>query len=439
MPVAAAIVTTLVLGIPIALAVDRNARGPILLGLGYLYGTGLTYLVELTLALIGIHWTALNVTAISLTISILCFILRRPPTQHSPLTTHHWIDAATVITIAMFANFATIARVWEWDFWAIWGLKARAFLEIGTIDWRFLESPWNEFAHPDYPLLLPLNYVYAALLGGGWDDRWLGLITVAFGVSFVLIVRGLAAMEARPVIASTIAFASTAFAFSHFVGLAEAPMIAFAGASLLFIRRAILFDDDAAMRHGALLLGLAAATKNEGIALLVTVTIALAVTKRRRASVTQHSALSTQHWLIPRLWPAAAIALPWVVLRIAHRFPTDIASGSFITRAVERLHVIGPIASSLVRHLAVPYLWIAMLIAILVARPRERFIFVAFVLQLLVYIAVYFGTPWDVEWQIATSWPRLTFQLATPLLVVVMLTLARTYDLAHAEARSQQP
>jgi hypothetical protein len=421
MTVAAAIITTLVLGIPIALAVDRNARGPILIGLGYLYGAGLIYLVELTLALIGVHWTALNVTAIALIISIICFAIRRPLiTHHSSPITPHWLDIATVITAVVFANFAIIARVWEWDFWAIWGLKAKTFLEIGTIDWRFLESPWNEFAHPDYPLLLPLNYVYAALFGGGWDDRWLGLITVAFGVAFVLIVRGLAAMEARPVVASTIAFAATAFAFSHFIGLAEAPMIAYAGAALLFLRR----DDDASIRHGALLLGLAAATKNEGIALLVTVVIALAITKAR---------------LIPRLWPAAAIALPWIVLRIVHHFPTDIARGSFITRAVDRLHTIGPIASSLVQHLAVPQLWIAMLIAILVARPRERFIFIAFVLQLLVYIAVYFGTPWDVEWQIATSWPRLTFQLATPLLVVIMLALARTYDLAHAEARSEQP
>src|SRR5947207_6859249 len=101
MTVAAAIITTLVLGIPIALAVDRNARGPILIGLGYLYGAGLIYLVELTLAIIGIHWTALNVTAVALIISIICFIVRRPPTQHSPLSTPHWIDIATVITVAV--------------------------------------------------------------------------------------------------------------------------------------------------------------------------------------------------------------------------------------------------------------------------------------------------------------------------------------------------
>ena len=56
-------------------------------------------------------------------------------------------------------------------------------------------------------------------------------------------------------------------------------------------------------------------------------------------------------------------------------------------------------------------------------------------------IAIILGGPNAVEWQIETSWARLSSQLATPLLVVVMLMLARTFapehDLAHAEARSE--
>ncbi|HKO02365.1 MAG TPA: hypothetical protein VJ032_11755, partial [Thermoanaerobaculia bacterium] len=66
------------------------------------------------------------------------------------------------------------------------------------------------------------------------------------------------------------------------------------------------------------------------------------------------------------------------------------------------------------------------------------FVLLAFAIQIAGYIAVYCGTANAVEWQIATSWPRLTFHLATPLLYVVMLTLAQTYDFAHAEARSKQ-
>jgi len=430
MAVIAAIATTLVLGIPVALAIDRSARGPILLGLGYLYGTGVIYTVMLMLAIIGVHWSALNVTAIALLIAIACIAIKKRPTQHSALSTQHfsWLDLATVTTAIACVSYATIARVWEWDFWAIWGLKARVFLEAGTIDWRFLESRWNEFAHPDYPLLLPLNYVYGALLGGGWDDRWLGLITIAYGISLLLIVRGMAALEVKPSFAAAIAFAASVFALSHYIGMAEAPVIAFAGGGLLFARRAVSFGDAAAMRHGALLLGLAAVTKNEGIALVAAVVVALAFTNRR---------------LIPRLWPAFAILLPWLILRADHRVATDLARGSFFQRAFERVADIIPITSMLLQHLARPLSWLAILVAIMVVpreiRARERFAFVAFAVQLVFYVAVYFGTPNGVEWHIATSWPRLTLQLATPLLYVVMVMLARTYDSGHAEARSEQP
>jgi hypothetical protein len=428
MPIVVAIITTLVMGIPIALAVDRNARGPMLVGLAYLYGTGVIYAVMLTLAVIGAHWTAINVTAIALLIAIACFAFK--PTQHSALSTQHFsfVDLATFATAIAYVNFATIAAVWEWDFWAIWGLKARVFFEAGTIDWRFLASRWNEFAHADYPLLLPLNYAYGALLGGGWSDRWLGLFSAAFGIALLLIVRGLAALETRPIFAAAIAFAVSIFALTHSVGMAEAPLVAFAAAGLLFVRRAVSFGDDAAMRHGALLLGLAAVTKNEGIALLVAVAIALAVTKRS---------------LIVRLWPALAIVSPWLILRAFHHLSTDLARGSFVQRAFERLGDVVPIVAMLLQHLAQPLTWLTILLGIMVVpreeRARERFVFVAFAVQLVFYVAVYFGTPNGVEWHIATSWQRLTLQLAPPVLYVVMVMLARTYDSGHAEARSEQP
>jgi hypothetical protein len=410
------------------------------IGLAFLYATGIIYCVELGLALIGVRWSVWNVTAISAIVA--CGVLwlaaggwrlatpaSAPPSAIlQPPARLTLIDLATLVTLAAYALYATVARVWEWDFWAIWGLKARVFFEAGTIDWRFLESRWNDFSHPDYPLLLPLNYVYMALLGGGWNDRWLGLVTVAFGAAFLLIVRGLAAREARPLIASAIAFAATAFALSGFIGLAETPLMAFAGAAILFIRRAILFDDSSAMRHGALLAGFAASTKNEGTALLVTIVIALAISKRR---------------LVMRLWPAFAVAAPWWIIRAIHRFPTDLARGSFASRALARAGAIRPIAALLVQTLNARWMWVAILTALLVVphalRARERFVFLVFAIQIAIYIAIYFGTPFEVEWQIETSWPRLTAQLATPVLVVVMLMLARTFapedDLAHAEAR----
>ena len=428
MAVVVAIVTTVVLGIPIALALDRNARGPILVGLAYLYGTGLIYVVELALALIGVHWTALNVNAVTITIAAICFFARKPQSLVlSPQPWLSWPDLATLLTIYAHLTWATIARVWKWDFWAIWGMKARTFYEFGTIDWRFLESQWNGYVHPDYPLLLPMNYLYTALVGGEWNDRWLGLITIAFGVALLLIIRGLAAMETRPVMAATITFACALFAFTRFIGLAEGPMLAFAGAGLLFVRRAIVFDDDAAMRHGALLLGLATASKNEGVALLVTVVAAVALSKWR---------------LLARLWPVFVLAAAWIIIPALHHIRNDQTRGNFVARVFHRLGAFPQIAAMLLHFLAFRWMWLAVLVALLIVprqlRARERFVLLAFAFQIAGYVIIYCGTPYSVEWEIESSWPRLTFHLATPLLYVTMLMLAQTYDSGHAEARSEQ-
>src|SRR5438270_11239478 len=148
-------------------------------------------------------------------------------------------------------------------------MKARVFLERGGIDWRFLESPWNSYVHPDYPLLVPLNFDFVALLNGGWSDRWLGLISVAWAAALLLIVRDLAARESTIVPSALVTLAIAGLAASRYPGLAEGPMIAYGAAGVLFIRRALHVDDSASWLHGASLLGLAANLKNDGVALLV--------------------------------------------------------------------------------------------------------------------------------------------------------------------------
>src|SRR5205085_9160530 len=122
--------------------------------------------------------------------------------QPSNPATPHLLDLATLISVASYSIYATLAPVWEWDFWAIWGLKARVFFDHGGIDWRFLESRWNAFVHPDYPLLVPLNFDFVALIGGAWSDRWLGVLFVAYAVALLLIARALASREVAPLVAA---------------------------------------------------------------------------------------------------------------------------------------------------------------------------------------------------------------------------------------------
>lgn len=426
-----AILTIVVLGLPAVLAVDRHARGVLLVGLAFLYGTGIVAFALLGLSILGIAWTLLSVACCCVVVFLGCFALsRRTAQQHNNTTTQpHWLDVFTLITIAGYAFYATLAPLWEWDFWAIWGLKARVFLEARGVDWRFLESKWNAFCHPDYPVLVPLNFDFVALINGGWSDRWLGLLIVAWAVAVLLIVRGLARDEAPDRIAALITLTVVTLATSRYVGLAEGPLIAFGASAVLFVRRALLHDDRVAWTHGAILLGLAANTKNEGIALATAVGIAILILRPRA---------------IVRLWPAAAIALPWLALRATHALPTDIAEGNVVTRVFHRAPFLHEIAQFLWKNLHEQWFWVAIVAGIVIApaaaRKREAFVLLVTAIQLAFYVGSYLATPHDARWHILTSWPRLTVQIALPITFATLMMLAAAFPVAQqsppdAEAR----
>lgn len=416
-------ITLTVIGLPVALAIDEALRPLSAIALGFLYGSGVTWAVMLALSPFG--WTLPRVAAAMLMVSGVCLAIamrRRTGGANLRLALP---DALTAIVLAGFACFATLAPLWDWDFWAIWGLKARIFIEHGAIDWRFLQSPWNSFSHPDYPLLVPLNMSLAALANGGWDDRWLGVLFVAFAAAIVLLVRDLAAQEASPNVGACIALAIASTACVRRAGIAEGPLIAFGGGALLMLRRALLFGDRPAWRHGALLLGLAACTKNEGLVLLGTVAAALVL-----------SGAARQVW---RLWPAFALALPWLVLRVVYRLPSDVVSGSLDARVAAHLPQLGVILRELDEHLVTPWLFVAILFAILVGRERsrERFVLLAVAMQLAMDFATYLVTPNDLVWHIATSWDRVSAQFLVPLTYAAAMLVARSFDTlpGHAEAR----
>src|SRR5437762_3733079 len=114
-------------------------------GLAFLYGTGVIYFVML-----GVKWSPIIIIAIS---ALIAYLLgRRMSSPATPRISAALSDIATIYTIIAYAIYATIARVWQWDFWMIWGMKSATFFETRAIDWRFLQQWWNALSHPDYPL-----------------------------------------------------------------------------------------------------------------------------------------------------------------------------------------------------------------------------------------------------------------------------------------------
>ena len=385
-----ALTQILIVGLPCALLLDPSGSRRRILGLSFLLGTGVVSLVLLLLP----TWSLPVVTGVLLVLA--AFLAWRCRPRFGPSQGLSPIDLVPLGLVAAHAGAATLGPVVEWDFWAIWGLKGRVFFEHGGIDWTFLEEPLNAYSHPDYPLLVPLQNTFVALHGGVWNDRWLGILTTAFGLALILIARDFLGrtLSRHWAAAGTIAIASAAL--SPWIGLAEAPMIAYGSAGLLFLR-------SGAIPAGATLLGLAAFTKNEGLALIVAAAAALVLVGRRRE--------------VLRLWPAALIAAPWLVLRLMHALPTDLAQGPVAQRVT--VSRVGEVAAELSRVLPLqPWLWLAMAAAFaLFVREwrREGFLLAAVAVQLGFYVAAYIVTPQDVPWHVRSSWQRILQHGAVPL------------------------
>jgi len=424
----AALITILgltVIGIPIARAIDRNAP---LAGLGFLYGSGAVFI-----AMALLPWKLPVIVGALLAMAATAFVipsrsegsgrrfpsrLRPDPSPSTRLGITILADLATALTLVGYAFFATLAPPWEWDFNAIWGLKARVFFEYGGIDWQFLQSPWNDFAHPDYPLLVPMNFDFLALASGGWNDRWIGLLFVAYAVALVLIVRQLMAEELPAPAPALITFAIAGLACTRYVGLAEGVLVAFATAAILMLRRRQLL-------HAALLLGFAASTKQEGVMLLISTVIVLVVVRRWRDAV--------------RLWPAFLIAAPWWITTIVVGLKSDLAVPGALHRAITHLADPGSIIYLLATFTGDPVLWALIALAILIAIRREEAPYLLIVIvQFAVLVGAYVTSPYGLHWHISTSWPRLTRQLAPISAIIALILLAKTYlpeeDHAHAEA-----
>lgn len=390
-------------------------------GLWFLYSSGIVFLAMELLSLFGVGWTRATVlVAIAvLALAAVRFLGRTAPRplEGSPL------DAAIALYAAAYASFAVAGAPWAWDFWMLWGLKARTYFEHGGIDVRFLADAHHAFVQPDYPQLVPLTLAFPAVLGGAWDDRWLGFLFAVWALAATLVVRDLAARELPRHAASAAALAVLALTSSRYIGLGETPLVAFTITGLLFTRRAIL-GDAAARVPAAILLGLAASTKNEGLTLLIAVAIALCFCARRLLVI-----------------PAGAmlVTAPWMIARAIYDLPAWLAKSGPLERLAARLPQLGTIAAKLLERLDKPWLWLIIIVALVLAR-RERFLVTVVALQLAFFLAVYLVTPFDAVWQIETSWGRLSRQLIVPATYAALAALAsRIFSVPPAQTFTHNP
>jgi hypothetical protein len=402
------IALALVVGLPLTLRLSAPPREPISrVGEGMLIGIGIC---AATLTIL--PWQRWIVVVAILVIAAAAF---RP--QRFKMTPGLLI----LLLLAGYAIYATVAPSPEYDYLTNWGFKAKAFFEVRAIDWRLLGRSIDRNVHPDYPLLLPLTYDFIAVLRNGWNDAHLGVVHVAFAAALLLVIYECAADDTRSRIAAAfVAIALIPFAATPWIGLADGPFIAYGTAALLLIRRG-----DTTL--GAILLGLAASTKNEGLTLIAAAVIGLLCAGRKRDVV--------------RLWPAVVIPMPWLVARSLHHLSTDFAAGGIVARVVEHMrHPASLIAALASVPLGKPLYWIALAIGIAIASRtlviRERFVLITFLVQFACYLGAYLATPFDVTWHVTWSWERLVAHLTPVLTYVVLVALIAPRGAAQPAAQS---
>lgn len=406
-----------VIGAAIVLALDPHARGARLVALSFPFGLGGGALCLGALSALGVLWSrgALLGLFAFLVIAVGGIALARRrrsspgPVFEAPRSPAAWIGGAVVGTmVAGHALLATLAPQGEWDFWSLWGLKAKVFYSYGGIDWSWLERPANAFAHPDYPVLLPLAYDYAAVIAGSWVDREIGLLFTALAASALM----LAAAHLREASGSSFLAALGAVVLagpvlSLPIGLADLPLLVFGGIALLELRGVVLDGREGRVPIAAAALVLAVLTKNEGVSLAVATTAAILV------------AGGTRRWkLLISVVPAGVAALLWIAVRRAYGLGTDLFEGEPLARlaAASPGRLLSALAENLPDH---PFFWLALLVAIVAAGShrlaRERWLLLAVALQLGFFLGAYLITPRDLDWHVATSWSRLLGQLLLPL------------------------
>ena len=417
-----------VVGAVVARALHLRVERAAFLGVSMLLGLAVPAFVLFVFSMIRIRWSALSLVMGTLLIGIAAVAAHRKVQMHDTVAdavagsrsisvAAMIIDTLTLLSLAGYAWYATIGPPPEADFIATWGAKGRIFAETGAIDWQFLQRA-GEYAHPDYPILLPLIFAFLSLISGSWDAAALGLLFPFLSGAVLLIVRSeILRSTGSRLIAALGTLASVAAALSPYVGIAEGPLISYGSAGVLVIRRGLADGDKRNVAVGSILLGLAGSIKNEGLTLVAAVLLATLVFQRvdfRRAAM---------------LWPAVVIPIPWIVLRHLHQLESDLTQGSVSARIWSQLQDPGRLLDLINRYpVGKPVFWIGISIGMLLilryALRFERFLLITLLIQYAFFLLAYLATPHDLEWHFRWSWERVINQQTLLLEFLVISGLA---------------
>jgi hypothetical protein len=317
--------------------------------------------------------------------------------------------------IAIFAAKVLHFPLWSWDYYAIWGVKARRLIASGAIDYSFLRTASFDTSNPQYPVGAPLSAQLLFLGNDVGSHSWKALHIVAC-VALLLVVRATIRVagdrEAGENIWAAYAAITPLFWDTEAVGLVDAPLALVAAAAVFFIVR-----DSAEIRSFDLLpigvcVGFLPWLKDEGLTLagyLILATLVVFPPARRR----------WRSWIIFCCVVGAFLGSFVAVRLCCLGAGTSFFAGHWAARFGSRVHHPMEVFIPLLSDLAGWTWWGCWLIFLGVlglAAKRRSIVSLAIsgvvISQLLTYVAVYFATYLTPSDHIVSSFHRIAAALS---------------------------
>lgn len=357
-----------------------------------------------------------------------------------------WLAAVgALLLIIAFAVDASAFPHGDWDAWAIWNQRAR-FLLRGGANWRAAFSPELEYSHTGYPLLVPAAVARVWAFAG---ESILAPVVIAalFTLAPVLVVFGAVTRCSGAVAgasASLFLIATEAWRTWGASQYADVPLAAMAACTAAVLTTGVggALPTARSLALAGSFLGLAAWTKDEGLAIAAVFSVWVAV-RSGRASLRSLALL-------------LAGAAPPLLARL--HFQTTVSP------AIAAVFTEGQTAASALDRLLDPQRWITILklvpgsfpglvsglalVAVaaawaLGARPRAvlRSLTILPVFGVYsAYLVAYAVTPLSLEWHIQESARRVLLQPWPALLIGLMALAPAPVDASGtAEAGEGRP
>jgi len=415
---AAVLGVSVVLGLPVAVHPTlRHLSLLARLSLAWAAGSLILTTILTALSAIGLEWALWFVLLACVgAIAITSWMIRETRSAKSgpPHATRFglslWTLCFTLIAggglYAYVIGMATSA-----DLSYFWGVKAVHFALERGIDFELLQQPYMIHLHPNYPPLWPVLLAWGAIVAQPMP--WIAIpsltwvcLTAAAAVIFSVLETRLGPHVAAAVSCLWYAVLSTTMVSSFSGGNADGPLVFFLSVALVVI----LTEAEDESRHlrwlAAVALAGAVFTKSEGAvaaALIVAGTAARDLVWRRPGVLRQTVSL---------IAPAAATAVFWFVVRIAHGLPlTDPIRETVFHFSFDHVGLIMRVCIRFLTTGVVAVGWLAPLISVVVAgrnRMTRALPGVVTALGILVFAFVYYlhavGDPLEL---VVWTFPRL--------------------------------